>query len=229
MKPLLLSRIGLFGAVALSFPIAAMAVFSFGSDRQQTAAVLSMIYGFGIPLALSTAYWPFAEVRGWSAARKCESLALLFLGMSYTTHLSWELGWLLFHDAIIAAQNEAWAYSWWAYMDGGDGRYTHPTGTLLAIETLSVINGLVGATALITFLRSGRRHRLAVAVMAATAVVHLYSASFYYLSELLDGLPNVNTDSFVATYIKFGLANAPWVVAPWFVFRWAHQRLNASD
>ena len=65
--------------------------------------------------------------------------------------------------------------------------------------------------------------------MAATAVVHLYSASFYYLSELLDGLPNVDTTSFVATYVKFGLANAPWVVAPWFVFRWAWVKLAATE
>ena len=43
--------------------------------------------------------------------------------------------------------------------------------------------------------------------------------------EVLDGLPNVNTNSFVGTYIKFWLANAPWVVVPWFVFSWAARTL----
>lgn len=229
MSALLFSRVGLFGTVAFSFPVAAVLVFCFGFDRQGTASVLSLIYGVGIPLALSTAFWPLAETRGWSRGRRVESLALVFLGMSYATHLSWELGWLLLHEQLAAGAPEAWAYPWWAYIDGGDARYAHPTGTLLALETLSVINGLVGVSAMVAFLRSGRQQPQAIAVMAATAVVHLYSASFYYLSELLDGLPNVDTTSFIATYIKFGLANASWVVAPWFVFRWAWVKLDATN
>ena len=55
--------------------------------------------------------------------------------------------------------------------------------------------------------------------MGGTAVVHLYSASLYYASELLTGLPNVGS-SFISVYVKFGLANSLWVVAPFFVFRW---------
>ena len=49
--------------------------------------------------------------------------ALLFLVVSYITHLSWELGWLLLHRAIAGAADQAWAYGWWAYIDGGDLRY----------------------------------------------------------------------------------------------------------
>ena len=54
----------------------------------------------------------------------------------------------------------------------------------------------------------------------ATAVVHLYSASLYFGGEILEGLPNVDTASFLDTWIKFGLANAPWLVFPWFVLYW---------
>jgi hypothetical protein len=64
-----------------------------------------------------------------------------------------------------------------------------------------------------------------VLVLAGTAVVHLYSASLYYLTEVLDGLPNVNTASFIGTYVKFWLANAPWIVVPWFVFGWAKSKV----
>lgn len=229
MNALLAWRVALFGAVALSFPVAGFTVFEWGTDRHATANVLSVVYAFGIPLAVSTAYWPLRCLQSWSAAQRLESLVLLYLGMSYVTHLSWELGWLVLHHAIIAHPDAFWTYTWWAYIDGGDARYAHPSGTLLALETLSVTNGAVGMAALWRYLASGRRGKTAVLVMAATAVVHLYSASFYYIGEILDGLPNVNTESFIGTYIKFGLANTPWVVFPWFAFRWARNKMNETS
>ncbi len=228
MNSLLLFRCLLFGAVALAFPAAAVAVFAFGCDRHAAADVLSVVYSFGIALGLSTAFWPLRCVSDWSAARRVESLVLIYLGMSYVTHLTWELGWLVAHAAITAHPEAPWAYAWWAYIDGGDARYAHPSVTLLAMEGLSVANGVIGTLALTTFLRSNRRSRVAVLVLAATAVVHLYSASLYYLTELLAGLPNVNTASFIGTYIKFGFANAPWVVVPWFVFAWARDKVASA-
>ena len=51
----------------------------------------------------------------------------------------------------------------------------------------------------------------------ARAVVHIYSTSLYYGSEILESLPNVDTTSFLDTWIKFGLANLPWLIFPWFV------------
>jgi hypothetical protein len=225
VSSLLVSRCLLFGTVALAFPVAAIAVFGFGSDRHLTADALSVVYAFGIALGLSTAFWPLRSLRGWSAARRVESLVLVYLGMSYFTHLTWELGWLAAHDAIGAHPEAPWAYAWWAYIDGGDARYAHPTVTLLAMEGLSVANGLIGAVALTRFMRSQRTSRGAVLVLAGTAVVHLYSASLYYLTEVLDGLPNVNTASFIGTYVKFWLANAPWIVVPWFVFGWAKSKV----
>jgi phosphate/sulfate permease len=82
-----------------------------------------------------------------------------------------------------------------------------------------MINSAVWAGALALFLRSGRSHRGAALVLCGTAVVHLYSAALYYLTEILGGMPSVDTQSFVGTYIKFGLANLPWLVGPFFVFR----------
>jgi hypothetical protein len=219
MNSLLAARLICFGAVALAFPVAAWLVFGLDFDRHATADGLACVYAFGLPLALSTSYWPLDCTRDWTASRRAESLALVFLGMSYVTHLSWELGWLVLHPLIAEAADAPWAYAWWAYIDGGDLRYARPDAVLLGMEALSVINGAVGATALVTFLRSGRTHRGAALALAATAVVHLYSAALYYLSELLAGMPSVDTTSFIATYVKFGLANAPWVIAPFFVFR----------
>ena len=66
---------------------------------------------------------------------------------------------------------------------------------------------------------------LPVLLLMATAVVHLYSTALYLGEEILAGLPHVNTASVIDTWIKFGLANAPWLVFPWFVLYWGARRL----
>jgi len=148
-----------FGAVALAFPVAAFAVFSLGADRDATADALAVVYAVGLFAGISTSLWPLPGLRAWSRFERVQSLVLVFAIVSYATHLSWELVWLLFHDAIIAARDSAWAYPWWAYIDGGDLRYAAATPTLLAMETLSVTNGLVGATGLLLWYRSGGADR----------------------------------------------------------------------
>lgn len=215
------------GPVALAFPVASAAVFSFGTDRNATADILAVCYSFGLFLAITTSFWPLPSLRTWTRFERIESCALIFMIVSYFTHLSWELVWLLFHDAIAAARDGAWAYPWWAYIDGGDLRYSNPTSTLITMEILSVTNGIVGATGLYLWLRSGRTDRRGVLLCMATAVVHLYSASLYFLGEIIEGMPNVDTTSFLDTWIKFGLANAPWVVFPWVVLYWGQRRVLA--
>jgi hypothetical protein len=224
-RDLVLARVLTFGTVATAFPVSALAVFALGVDRQQAADVLAVIYSVGLVLALSTSYWPLRGLSTWTREARVESLVVAYLVMSYVTHLSWELGWLVLHDAIAASPTAPWAYVWWAYIDGGDIRYANVEPLLLAMETLSVTNGIVGATAMTRWLRSGRTDRAAVLVLAGTAAVHLYSASLYYLSEIFSGFPSVRTTSFIATYFKFALANAPWVVVPFVVFAWARRTL----
>ena len=147
--------------------------------------------------------------------------------VSYVTHLTWELGWLLLHDTIQQSRDAAWAYPWWAYIDGGDLRYAHASPNLVMMEILSVLNGAVGMLGLYLWQRSGRRDLRGVLLCMATAVVHLYSASLYYGGEILAGMPNVDTTSVLDSWIKFGLANAPWVVFPWFVLYWGQRCLRA--
>jgi hypothetical protein len=214
------------GPVALAFPVAAAAVFGFGTDREQTADVLAVIYSVGLFAGFSTALWPLPSLRTWSRLERVQSVALVFMIVSYLTHLSWELVWLLFHDAIHAARNAAWAYPWWAYIDGGDLRYASAPANLVMMEVLSVANGLIGVAGLLLWRRSRGRDARGVLLCMATAVVHLYSASLYYGGEILAGLPNVDTGSFLDSFVKFGLANAPWVVFPWFVLYWGQCTLK---
>jgi hypothetical protein len=209
--------------------VASAAVFGFGTDRNATADLLAVVYSFGLFLGFTTSFWPLPGLRSWTRFERIESCALIFMIVSYITHLNWEFVWLLFHDAIIVARDSAWAYPWWAYVDGGDLRYASPTSTLITMEILSVTNGVVGAAGLTLWLRSGRTDRRGVLLCMATGVVHLYSASLYFLGEIIEGMPNVDTASFLDTWIKFGLANAPWVVFPWVVLYWGQRRVLGSD
>jgi hypothetical protein len=215
------------GPVVLAFPVASAAVFVLGTDRNTTADALAVCYSLGLFLAFTTSFWPLPSLRSWTRFERITSCCLLFMIVSFATHLRWEPVWLVFHDAIRDAHDAAWAYPWWAYIDGGDLRFAQPSSTMLTMELLSVTNGLVGATGLYLWLGSGRTDRRGVLLCMATAVVHLYSASLYYLSEIVDGLPNVDTSSFLDSWIKFGLANAPWVVFPWLVLYWG-QRIVLS-
>ena len=211
--------------VVLAFPLGTVAVFRYGADRRVTADVIAWVYSLGLFGAFTTAFWPLAGLRSWSRSERVESAVLLFVIVSYATHLTWELGWLLLHERIAGARDAAWAYGWWAYIDGGDRRYATAPVELRTIETLSVANGLVGATALWLWWRSAGRDARAVLLIMATAVVHLYSTSYYYLTEVLAGFPNVDTTSFTATVVKFGLANAPWLTMPWLVLWWGWRRV----
>ena len=225
-KQLLIARIATLLPVALVFPLATAAVFGVGTNRDTTADVVALVYSFGLFLGFSTSMWPLPDLRSWTRFERIESAAILFMVVSYLTHLSWELGWLLLHDTIRASPNAAWAYTWWAYIDGGDARYAEAGATLVMMEVLSVVNGIVGVTGLVLWFRSGRTDRRAVLLCMATAVVHLYSTSLYFGTELLDGLANVDTTSFLDTWIKFGLANSPWLIFPWFVLYWGWHRLG---
>jgi len=221
-----IARLLTLGPVVLAFPVAGLLVFGFGSDRDQTADALAVVYSLGLFLGFTTSLWPLPSLRSWTRFERVESLALLFMIVSYATHLSWELVWLLFHESIQAARDSAWAYPWWAYIDGGDMRYAGSPPALVMMEILSVTNGIIGAVGLMRWFRSGGTDARAVLLCMATAVVHLYSTSLYYGSEILDGLPNVDTSSFLDTWVKFGLANASWLIFPWVVLYWGVKTLE---
>lgn len=225
-RDLILARVLTLAPVLLAFPLGIAAVFSGGADRNATADYIAWAYSLGLFAAFSTAFWPLPGLRSWSFERRALSAAFLFLIVSYTTHLSWELGWLLLHERMADLKDTSWAYVWWAYIDGGDRRYVTAPTELLTIETLSVINGIIGFTGVALWVRSKSRDERAVLLFMATAVVHLYSASYYFLSEVIPGFPNVDTSSFTDTYIKFGLANAPWLTMPWIVLWWGQRVLR---
>lgn len=214
----------LIALIAGSLPGGTIAAYSFGSDRNLTGDVVSVLFFSAFVLLLSTPWWRTSTSRTFD--QRLTSMCILWFGLTFTTHLTWELGWLVLHPQILAARYEPWAFAWWMYIEGGDLRYATPSPLLLSIESLSVVNGLVGSSALWLRWRSRGQSRAAIFMLMATGVVHIYSALLYLLTEVVAGYPNVDANSAVDLYIKFWLLNGLWIAMPLFVFAWGTRTLR---
>jgi hypothetical protein len=212
--------------LAATLPAAAVSRFGFDSDRGSTADFASVVFFGAILALLSTPWWPLPSERDRSTFQRIQSMCFVWFAITFTTHLTWELGWLVLHDPIVDSPDSPWAYIWWMYIDGGDGRYATSDPTLVTQEILSVINGIVGFTGLFVWFRSKGRAAAATLLLMSTAVVHLYSTAVYFGSEIFDGYPNVDTASFIDLWVKFLLLNGIWLVMPWVVLFWGWRTLN---
>ncbi len=215
-----------FGGLVSAFPFYSYLVFGAGHDRSATADIFSIHVTIAYWVGILAAFLPLPGLRHWSAFQRLQAVCLTFLIVSYLTHLSWELVWLIFHDAISSAKDQMWAYTWWAYIDGGDIRYANPEVNFLMIEVLSVINGSIGITGLILLFRSRFTSFAGTLLVMSTAVTHTVLTWYYYGTEILTGFESVNTESFVDLWVKFILLNGPWLVFPWLVLIWGVQLLK---
>lgn len=218
-----------FGSLIVGFPFYTYLVFGAGADRHLMANALAAQVTIAYFLGIFAAWLPLPALRRWTRYERLQATVLPFVICSYTTHLTWELAWLILHKPIAAARDQAWAYPWWGYIDGGDLRYLDPTAHFLMIEVLSVINGCIGVAGLILLFRSKFADARGTLALMATAVTHTVLTWYYYGSELMGGLENVNTSSFFDVGVKFILLNSPWLIAPWFVLAWGYQTLNRQS
>lgn len=214
-----------FGSLVLGFPLYTYLVFGQHADRTLMANLLAIQATVAYFLGMFAAFLPIRSLRPWTKFQRLQAVVLAFAIASYTTHLTWELAWLILHKPIAGARDSAWAYPWWAYIDGGDMRYLNPDPHFLMIEVLSVINACVGITGLILLKRSAFRDYRGTLLVMCTAVTHTVLTWYYYGSEILGGFPSVNTSSFLDFGVKFILLNAPWLIAPWLVLAWGFQLL----
>jgi hypothetical protein len=218
-----------FGGLVLAFPFYSYLVFGAGQDRNDTADLFAIHVTLAYWIGILAPLLPLHSLKHWTRFNKLHTICLTFMLVSYLTHLSWELLWLIFHEAIASAKDEMWAYAWWAYIDGGDLRYYQPKPSFLMIEVLSVCNGLVGMTGLILLWRSGYRHLAGTLMCMSTAVTHTVLTWYYYGTEILTGFESVNTASVVDLWVKFVLLNGPWLVFPWLVLYWGYQLLKQPN
>lgn len=226
MKSLRIAQALVAGSIVTAFPAASMLVFAADMDRVAVANGLAVVYAFGLYLLFSTPWWPLRSLRALDTFERLQQTVMAWFWMTYTTHLTWELGWLVGFDAIVGNPDSPWTYAWWAYIDGGDTRYARFDPNLWTMEILSVTNGLIGYLGLYFWHRRPAARPAAILLWMATAVVHLYATSLYFGGEIFAGFPSVDTSSFYGWGIKFVLANSPWIVMPVFVLIWGWRSLK---
>ncbi len=216
-----------FGSLAAAFPLYTWVIFGFDADRERVADVFAVHVTIAYFVGIFAAALPLPSLRSWTPAQRLQAVVLAFVTCSYLTHLSWELAWLVLHERIAEARDSVWAYTWWAYIDGGDLRYFHAENHFLMIEVLSVANGLIGITGLVLLHRRGTGDLRAVLLIMSTAVTHTVLTWYYYGTEILSGFASVNTASALDVGVKFILLNSPWLIAPWLVLAWGYRLLAA--
>jgi hypothetical protein len=215
----------LIASLALSLPAAALTVFAFDVDRGVTGDAVTVVFLIVFTSLLSTPWWPTAEQRRRPRFECLQGMVMVWFGITFTTHLTWELAWVLLRKRIIAAPDAIWSYPWWAYIDGGDARYASGSSQVIMIESLTALVGVLGFGALWLRHRSNGQNPLATLMLMATAVAHIYGTCMYFGSEVLDGFPNVDTTSFVDYALKFWVLNGIWLVMPWAVLYWGKRTL----
>lgn len=216
-----------FGSLVAAFPFYSYLVFGLGYDRGDTANILSIQVTIAYWAGILAGFLPLPSQRHKTTFQRVQTVCLTFLLVSYCTHLSWELLWLILHEPIAAARDQMWAYPWWAYIDGGDTRYYQPEPHFLMLEVLSVTNGTIGMIGLVMLWRSRFTSLIGILMCMSTAVTHTVTTWYYYGSEALSGFASVNTESFIDLWVKFVLLNGPWLVFPWLVLYWGYNLIKA--
>jgi hypothetical protein len=209
-----------FGSLLAAFPVYSAAVFMVGLDRKEVADIFALHVTIAYWVGIFAALLPLPSIESWSRFKRIQTVCLTFMIISYATHLSWELLWVVFHESISQAKDSMWAYTWWAYIDGGDMRYYQPEANFLMIEVLSVINGTIGLAGLYLLKRSAFSDFRGTLLCMSTAVTHTVLTWYYYGTELLTGFESVNTNSFMDLWVKFIFLNGPWLILPWLVLYW---------
>jgi len=215
----------LTGTLCLSFPVASCAVFGMGADRVATADAITVVY-VAVMTGLFVAPWlPFPSLREESSYRRLERMVYIWFLVFSLTALTWEIPWLLLRERIATAQNELWAYTWWAYIDGGDMRYLNPDWLVFVIEGWADTNGILTLLAMYVWFKSEKKNVLPIYYFMFAAPLHVYPTMVYYISEFATGLPNVD-ETRPLNLFKFIFANIFWVILPFFVFAWGEQTLE---
>ena len=223
-KVLLIVWIIAFGSLVVGGSFYSNFALAPGADRKLIAQVMNVHTVFVYYIGVFAAMW-LPSMRKWTAYERLQGVVFPFLIMSYVVQLTWELGFVLLHEQIALAKNEAWAYSWWSYLDGGDLRYLNPEPPILTMEILGITNAVVGVLGLIYLKLSKFADYRATLIIMAVEAIQIPLTWYYYLSEALGGFSNVNTASFVDTYITFFAVNSPWLILPWLVLYWGNQTL----
>jgi cholestenol delta-isomerase len=133
--------------------------------------------------------------------------------VSGLVHLTWELSWCLMSRHLGTPDAlHGWRQMWSLY-GVADRRYLNADSFILILEW---VTATVGGFLNFYVVYQARKRRLQKATVALLLVslMEVYGTILYLGSELFTNFANVNTASFVDTWVKFFGLNMLWVVFP---------------
>jgi hypothetical protein len=133
--------------------------------------------------------------------------------VSGIVHFTWELGWCAFSRHLATPDALHGFRRIWTLYGVADRRYLNADSF---IEILEWITATLGGFLNFYVVVQARRRRLQHATVALliVSVMEVYGTLMYLGSELFTNFANVNTASFVDTWLKFFGVNLFWVVFP---------------
>lgn len=144
---------------------------------------------------------------------KLRRAVIIWSLVSGIVHFTWELSWCLVssHLASPGALHD-WRRIWSLY-GVADRRYLNGDSFILILE---VITATLGGFLNFYVVHQARRRKLQKATVALliVSVMEVYGTLMYLGSEVFTRFANVNTASFVDTWVKFFGLNLLWVIFP---------------
>jgi hypothetical protein len=209
-----LSLVGCWSATAL-----------YGVGSAASSNVFVTISTTSIVIVLLLPWFNLKGQENLDHEQRMERMAASWLVVLGMAHLIWEMPWVLFHTYLMGneGKGQLWSYLWWIYADGGDTRYIHPDGNLLAFETAASFMGVTAAVLAFLHKKAGRFTDSQLVAVIALMACEFYPTVLYLLSEVYEGMPHV--DGTVNLVVKFIYGNILWLVVPWIVFLWARRVL----
>ncbi|MDB4965239.1 MAG: hypothetical protein JWN44_928 [Myxococcales bacterium] len=134
-------------------------------------------------------------------------------------HVFWEGAWSV---AAPYLQTPAAQHGWrlyWTLYGAADARYVHADPFIRILEL--VTGTIVAALNVWAAYQVWRRRKMTEAMMALliVSVMEVYGTMMYFGSEMLNHWANLDTSSFVHTWIMFFGLNALWFLFPgWCIY-----------
>ena len=144
---------------------------------------------------------------------KLRRAVIIWSLLSGIVHFTWELSWCIVSTQLASPQAlHGWRRIWSLY-GVADRRYLYADSFILILE---VLTATVGGALNFYVVHQARRRRLQRATVALliVSVMEVYGTLMYLGSEVFTRFANVNTASFVDTWLKFFGLNLLWVVFP---------------
>lgn len=226
-KPFPVGFAGLTLLLALLFFLSIPACWAlaniYGVDRRVASNSFYLVFFLVYAGVLVLPWLHLAGQENLTWEQRLGKMCVAWICLEIAAAIFWSGPWLLFPGAIVAGKGQMWSFGWWAYMDGGDTRYTVTDAGLLAMENMGIFTAAACAIVLLRRLMTGRFTDLQLAALIFFQMTEFGVIATYYVSGL--HLDMSVLGGFWGITIKYIGSNIFWLIMPCVVFYWAGQLL----